>query len=147
MLAKLPVFLALNNGELNGGVEFKEGPLAILLLFALRRSFILETSTSPVQGDLVQVSDDFNNILPDDFYDLGPYIVDSGEVMFVWYGWTRRNSVHESGVNCFSEEAVKSNLSELCSLGSIKQLAIAMSCIEAPFVFSEINTETAAAFF
>jgi len=47
----------------------------------------------------------------------------------------------------YIEIASRNGFSEVCTLSSINQIAIDMGCIEAPIVFSEIDTEIEPAFF
>lgn len=61
----LPTFEALIAGKRNGGAEATEGPLAILLLFGLRR-YLTELGGSAA----MQIADDENELLPERFADI-----------------------------------------------------------------------------
>ena len=116
-LQKLPVFNTLNQCKLNGGAEYTEGPLALLLLFALRRHF-RELNRISISDDLVHLADDNNNLVPDKFSDLEHYIEDMSQA-----------------ANDYYPEDV------------IKDIAIAMGCMNAPINLSSLTTGTKAAFF
>lgn len=139
-LKELPIFQSLKQGNTSGGAEMSEGPLAILLLFALRRYFKLNQNLA-VAGDLIQIADDNNNMLPTDFEELGELVMESCVALFADMGCLNVDLTIDK------EAAQKNNVQHYISLSNIKQLAIAMGCMEAPIDLTVIQTETKAAFF
>ena len=139
-LKDLPVYASLQQGELSGGAEMSEGPLAILLLFALRRYFKTQSGLI-VSGDLVQIADDSNNMLPDCFDDLSDLVMESCVALFEHAGYLNDD------LTINQEAARKNNVQHYVSLSNIRQLAIAMGCIEAPIDLTVIPTDTTAAYF
>lgn len=139
-LKELPLFQSLQQGDTSGGVEMSEGPLAVLLLFALRRYFKLHDDL-PVAGDLIQIADDNNNMLPTNFDEMGEIVMESCVAMFA------DTDCLNDDLTINQEAVRKNNVQHYISLSNIKQLAIAMSCMEAPIDLTIIRTETKAAFF
>ena len=117
-----------------------EGPLAILLLFALRRYFKTQSGLT-VSGDLVQIADDSNNMLPDSFDDLSDLVMEGCVALFDHAGYLNDD------LTINQEAARKDNVQHYVSLSNIRQLAIAMGCIEAPIDLTVIPTDTTAAYF
>lgn len=139
-LKALPIFHELQQGTLSGGVEMSEGPLAVLLLFAFRR-YLKANDDLIVAGDLVQIADDNNNLLPDCFDDLGELVVESCVALFAHCGYLNFDLTIDQ------EATRKNNVQHYVSLSNIRQLAIAMGCIDAPIDLTIISTETTAAYF
>ena len=123
-LVELDVFKSLYKGNLNGGAEYQEGPMGILLLFALRRRFDCYST----YRDAIQLADDNINVIPESFDDIGSYI-------------------EESMIASVSVAALEWQATSSDKLDAVKQLAIAMGCIEAPINLAVIQTDTKAAFF
>ena len=145
-LKQLSVYKSLYDGELSGGVEFSEGPLGLLLLFGLRRYF-QDFDRSPVSGNLVQIADDNNNILPDRFSELGDYIEECCEDFFNSNGWLGKGQVLIDGTKRLQVVGKVYGFEHYTSITEIKQLAIAMGCIDAPIDLTVIQTEKKAAYF
>lgn len=118
-LKSLPLFKNLHDAKLSGGVEYEEGPLAILLLFALRQFCNTNWIGNRDTGDLIQIADDNNNLLPHQFEALEPYII----------------------------EADQGKTPPYLSLKAITSIAVAMGCISAPIDLTALQTSTRAAFF
>lgn len=72
-LTTLPTFEALISGKRNGGAEATEGPLAILMLFGLRR--YLTKLGGPTS---MQIADDENELLPERFADIETVLQSAG---------------------------------------------------------------------
>ncbi len=117
-IKSLPLYQNLLGAKINGGVEFKEGPLAILFLFALR-CFCNNKWTRNQDGDLVQIADDDNNLLSHEFEAIEPYIIASSKEVDSPYS----------------------------SLQAVNSIAIALGCKSAPINLSVMQTNTRAAFF
>jgi len=139
-LKELSVYKSLKQGDMSGGAEMSEGPLAVLLLFALRRYF-KTTSGLAVTGDLVQIADDSNNMLPDCFDDLSDLVMESCVALFDHAGYLNDD------LTINQEAARKNNVQHYVSFSNIRQLAIAMGCIEAPIDLTVIPSNTTAAYF
>ncbi|UZE97261.1 hypothetical protein [Alkalimarinus alittae] len=138
-LQATPVYKLLQFGNSNGCAEYKEGPLGVLLLFALRRYFQEKVEHLFHSGGLVQIADDNNNMLPDRFEDLGDYITDSCRQLFNELGFDDEMFILPT--------AKPVGMEHYSSIKTIKQLAIAMGCINAPIDLSVLQIETKAAFF
>lgn len=121
-LVELDVYKSLYMGNLSDGAEYQEGPMGILLLFALRRHFLSEGDAA------VQLADDSINEFPESFDDIGSYI-------------------EESMIASVNVAALEWQITSSDKLDAVKQLAIAMGCIEAPINLAVIQAETKAAFF
>lgn len=145
-LTQLHIYKSLYKGELSGGTELSEGPLAILLLFGLRR-YLNDMSNSPVSGDLVQIVDDSNNMLPERFEGVGDYIEECCEDFFVSNGWMSKGQVLLDGTKRLLVVAKVNGFEHYTSVTTINKLAIAMGCIDAPIDLNEIETDKKAAFF
>lgn len=145
-LKQLSIYNSLYNGELSGGVEFSEGPLGLLLLFGLRRYF-QDFDLPPISGDLVQIADDSNNILPDRFGALGDYVTECCENFFVSNGWLSKGQVLVDGTERLQVVGKVYGFEHYTSITEIKQLAIAMGCIDAPIDLTVIQTDHKAAYF
>lgn len=118
-LTSTPLYKNLHDAKLSGGVEYEEGPLAILLLFALRRFCNTKWIGNQETGDLIQIADDNNNLLPHQFEALAPYI--------------KASSIERTP--------------SYSPLNAITDIAIAMGCISAPVNLTALQTSTKAAFF
>jgi len=140
ILASTSVYRALLENERNGGVEYQEGPLAILLLFSLRRYVRDKFYLSPKDSDLVQIADDFNELLPMNAYDIDNYLMETCKAWFISKGWMKE------GENLI--ESTKGNGKQhYVSMSALQNLAIAMGCIDAPINLTEIESDIKAAFF
>ncbi|QFT57104.1 hypothetical protein [Microbulbifer sp. THAF38] len=145
-LKKLPIFLVLQDGKTSGGADYKEGPLALMLLFGLRR-YLNDIAGSSETAELMQIANDANELLPERFAQIEQYIEMFCESMFISNGWmSDRTSVvnWKEYVDCVARQY---GLSHYTSITGIKSLAIAMGCIDAPIDLMVIHTETKAAFF
>ncbi len=116
-------YLEISSHERQGSVEFKEGPLALLLMFGLRR--FIENEETLNNGGKVQLADDAGNMVPDDFDLLKP-------------------AFKASNAEFLAEDRGSTGF---ILMDDIKQYAIALGCIDAPLDLSAISTETRAAFF
>lgn len=145
-LKQLPVFKALSTDSNSGGAEYSEGPLAVLLLFGLRR-FVNEKAGPNGSAEFVQIADDSNNLLPDRLEHLGKYIEETCIELFVSNGWASLSDNLHSESYLFETLAIKHDLQHYTSIPAIKKLAILMGCIDAPIDLAVIRTETKAAFF
>lgn len=150
-LKQLPVFLALHDGKISGGADYKEGPLALMLLFGLRR-YLNDIAGSSESAELMQIANDANELLPERFAQIEGYVEMFCESMFINNGWmTDRVSILSSFTGNWKEYvdgvAKKHNLFHYISKTGIKHLAIAMGCIDAPIDLTVLRTETKAAFF
>lgn len=145
----LPVTRALYNGAENGGAEYCEGPLALLLLFALRRHFREpgEVAGSPEMYPYFQVSDDSNNLLPDDFDDLGAYIMEMCEAWLTEIGKIEDGASLEKGDSAVLEAAASFGVSHYTSVKSIEKIATVMGCIDPRIDLSATPTKVENAFF
>lgn len=144
----LPVYRELYNGTKNSGAEYSEGPLALLLLFALRRHFRGSASPSDYSGgELFQVSDDSNNLLPDDFDDLGAYLMEMCEAWLVRLNRLEEGASLTSGDSVVFEAAKAVDASHYTSVKSIEKIATAMGCLEARIDLSATPTKVENAFF
>ncbi|MCG8613792.1 MAG: hypothetical protein MI864_25055 [Pseudomonadales bacterium] len=156
-LKELPIFEQLYEGKMSGGAEYKEGPLAVLLLFGLRR-YLNDIAELPASVDFVQIADDSNTMLPSRFADLDDYIIKTCIELFSANGWLKGYEnihwpTHLDGLQALvcqrsiHEVAEKMGIEYYTSLSAIKQLAIAMGCIDAPIDLTVIRTDKKAAFF
>jgi hypothetical protein len=118
-LVALPVYESLLQGKRNGGAELSEGPLAVLLLFALRRHLRF-TAFGAMAVDRVQIADDNNALLTDKFEELFELFKTGKEYEEM------RHSVSPS---------------------DFKKYAIAIGACEAPVDLISIQSDTKAAFF
>ena len=118
-LEQLPVFQSIYHGKHSGGAEISEGPLALLLLFALRRHF-LETASADTSSELVQIADDNNQILTTRFDEL---------------------------LELFASGSDYAELRKHCSVSDFIKYGIALGACEAPVDLNAINSDTKAAFF
>lgn len=114
------VFKVLQSDERQGEIEFREGPMALLLIQGLRRSV-----TKAGGGDIL-IADDVGNMVTTDLAFMETIVA------------TANHEYLESG------NGQKEHYS---SLKAIKPYAIALGCMDAPVNLSVIKTDTAAAFF
>lgn len=119
-LASLPVFKSLSQGQRTGGAELSEGPLAVLLLFALRRHLREQRPAADLSFDPSEIADDNNELLPDSF-----------EQLF----------------EQFSSEKEYQDMRKACPPSDFRKYAIALGAIEAPIDLIAIQSDTKAAFF
>ncbi|PCJ88342.1 MAG: hypothetical protein COA54_03505 [Thiotrichaceae bacterium] len=140
ILVELPIFKALRQGDKNGGAELSEGPLGIFLIFALRR-YMRDEGFIPGTNDFIQLADDNNDILLNDFDFLGDLIVESS-VAFL-----EVNQCINDDKSVNHDKVREKHLNRFLSLSATKELAIAMGCIEAPIDLTVIPTDTTAAYF
>lgn len=144
----LPVYRALYNGTKNSGAEYSEGPLALLLLFALRRHFRGPGSPSDNSGgELFQVSDDSNNLLPDDFDDLGAYVIEMCEAWLIRLNRLEEGASLAEGDDAILEAAKTVEASHYASVKTIEKIATVMGCIEPRIDLSATPTKVENAFF
>lgn len=146
-LESLSVYQDLLNSEFSSGAELKEGPLGVLLLFSLRRYFKGLEKDWVASPSLVQIADDNNQMLPDDFEDLEDFVRESCESYFVANGWMKPGDTSKHGEIHLVSIGVREGLDQYTSLKAIKTLAMAMGCFEQPIDLSVIETEQKAAFF
>lgn len=144
-LIQLPTYKALNAGKKSGGADYSEGPLALLLLFGLRR-YLNDVAGFSVSTEIMQIASDESELLSERFSDLDAYVRSFAISLFEHNGWLNdRTSAdwkeYVDGV------ARQHNLSHYTSVTGIKPLAILMGCIDAPIDLTAIRTETKAAFF
>jgi len=140
ILVELPIFKALRQGDKNGGAELSEGPLGIFLMFALRR-YMRDEGFIPGTNDFIQLAEDNNDTLSNDFDFLGDLIVESS-VAFLDVNQCIND---DKSVN--HDTIREKHLNRFLSLSATKELAIAMNCIEAPVNLQAIASETRASFF
>ena len=140
ILVELPIFKALKQGDKNGGADLSEGPLGIFLLFALRRH-MRDEGLIPGTNDFIQLADDNNETVSNDFDLLGDLIVESS-VAFIDVNQCIND---DKSVN--HDKVREKHLNRFLSLSATKELAIAMNCIEAPVNLQAIASETRASFF
>lgn len=145
-LQQLSIFKALSTDSNNGGAEYSEGPLAVLLLFGLRR-YVNQIAGPNGSAEFVQIADDSNNLLPDRLELLGKYIEETCIEFFVSNGWADSTDNLHSESYLFETLAIKHSVQHYTSIPAIKKLAILMGCIDAPIDLAIIRTETKAAFF
>ena len=143
-LKGLPTYQNLYEGNKKGGTEYQEGPLAVLLLFGLRR-YLMEFTNPDASVCLLQLVDDSNQHLPPRFEAMGEYIEKFCISLFAKNGWYAESDSDQNNLTEFI--AKQQGLEHYLSIVSIKPLAIAMGCIDMPIDLSVINTETKAAFF
>lgn len=119
-LASLPVFKSLLGGSHSGGAELSEGPLAILLLFALRRHLTEQGPSASLSFAPIEIVDDDNTLLTDSFDELAEL-----------YGTSKEFS----------------DMRQSCPTADFRKYAIALGAIEAPIDLTVIESNTKAAFF
>lgn len=119
-LASLPVFKSLLSGSHSGGAELSEGPLAILLLFALRRHLTEQGPSASLSFAPIEIVDDDNTLLTDSFDELAEL-----------YGTSKEFS----------------DMRQSCPTADFRKYAIALGAIEAPIDLTVIESNTKAAFF
>lgn len=119
-LASLPVFKSLLSGSHSGGAELSEGPLAILLLFALRRHLTEQSPSASLSFAPIEIVDDDNTLLTDSFDELAEL-----------YGASKEFS----------------DMRKICPPADFRKYAIALGAIEAPIDLTVIESNTKAAFF
>jgi len=140
ILVSLPIFKALRQGNKNGGAEMSEGPLGILLLFALRKHFQVD-GLMPGADDFIRLADDNSVIMPNDFHAFSDLIVESC-VAFL----ESHHCVRQDGSTDF-ELVQRKGFQRFASLAATKELAIAMGCMEAPINLLAIASDRRASFF
>lgn len=119
-LASLPVFKNLLSGCHSGGAEVSEGPLALLLLFALRRHLTEQSPSASLSFAPIEIVDDDNTLLTDSFDELAEL-----------YGASKEFS----------------DMRKSCPPADFRKYAIALGAIEAPIDLTVIESNTKAAFF
>jgi len=139
-LKKLPIFLALQEGKMCGGVDYKEGPLALMLLFGLRR-YLKDVAFD--EPDLMHIANDMDELLPERFADITHYVEMFCESLFTANGWMS-NQAPKASIDGIAQQY---DLSHYTSKTGIQSLSIAMGCIDAPIDLTVIRTEKKAAFF
>jgi hypothetical protein len=144
-LIQLPTYKALYAGKKSGGADYTEGPLALLLLFGLRR-YLNDVAGSPVSEEIMQIANDGSELLPERFADIGDYVRSYAIGLFEHNGWFG-NRTSGDWMEYVDGVAKQHNLSHYTSVAGIKPLAITMGCIDAPIDLAVIRTETKAAFF
>lgn len=144
-LIQLPTYKALYAGKKSGGADYTEGPLALLLLFGLRR-YLNDVAGPPVSEEIMQIANDGSELLPERFADIGDYVRSYAIGLFEHNGWLG-NRTSGDWMEYVDGVAKQHNLSHYTSLAGIKPLAITMGCIDAPIDLAVIRTETKAAFF
>lgn len=144
-LIQLPTYKALYAGKKSGGADYTEGPLALLLLFGLRR-YLKNVAGSPLFTEIMQIASDGSELLPERFADIEDYVRSYAIGLFEHNGWlgNRTNGDWEEYVDGVAKQHL---LSHYTSVAGIKPLAIAMGCIDAPIDLAFIRTQTKAAFF
>lgn len=136
----LPTLRNLLDGELTGGGELQEGPFLVLLLFAMRRHFRIGVDPQSSTADLFSVANDDNEVLPDRYDDLGGSIRTAAESMLRHMGWYLDHEDIEVTLK-------KHGIGYYYSTEGLKDLAIAIGCMEAPVDLSGIETDIPSAYF
>ena len=144
-LIQLPTYKALYAGKKSGGADYMEGPLALLLLFGLRR-YLNDVAGSPLSTEIMQIANDGSELLPERFADIEDYVRSYAIGLFEHNGWFG-NRTSGDWKEYVDGVARQHNLSHYTSVIGIKPLAIVMGCIDAPIDLTVIRTETKAAFF
>lgn len=144
-LIQLPTYKALYAGKKSGGADYTEGPLALLLLFGLRR-YLNDVAGSPLSTEIMQIANDGSELLPERFADIEDYVRSYAIGLFEHNGWFG-NRTSGDWKEYVDGVAGQHNLSHYTSVTGIKPLAIMMGCIDAPIDLTVIRTETKAAFF
>tara|TARA_Y100001970_G_scaffold26957_1_gene32594 strand:- start:7709 stop:8533 length:825 start_codon:yes stop_codon:yes gene_type:complete len=144
-LIQLPTYKALYAGKKSGGADYTEGPLALLLLFGLRR-YLNDVAGSPLSTEIMQIANDGSELLPERFADIEDYVRSYAIGLFEHNGWFG-NRTSGDWKEYVDGVARQHNLSHYTSVIGIKPLAIVMGCIDAPIDLTVIRTETKAAFF
>ncbi len=145
-LVDLPVYKHLFKGQ-NCGADISEGPLALLLLFALRLHFNEKCLRENGEENAVQVVDDDNTILPDRFDQLGEYLSETFEAFCIFHGWIKKGDVLKYGQNLLLDTAKKMNMESHTSAQGIKSIAIAMGCLPGYVDLSNVKSVVASAYF
>lgn len=78
-LVSLAVYQDLSLGKLNGGSDYKDGPLGLLLLFGMRRYF------KAVSNERIMLADDDTKMLSERYEDIGPLITKISEYSNHWF--------------------------------------------------------------
>lgn len=85
-LIQLPTYKALYAGKKIGGADYTEGPLALMLLFGLRR-YLKDVAGSPLSTEIMQIADDESEPLPERFADIEDYVRSCAIGLFEHNGW------------------------------------------------------------
>lgn len=145
---QLPTFTNLYEGKRNGGSEYLEGPLAVFLLFGLRRYLNDIADKDSSSDELVQIADDSNSMLPHRFSNLGVHLAKAFMALGNEQGWhVNRLLVEEFHKEYIDEIAEKHDLKHYTMVTATNPLAIAMGCIDEPINLAVIRTDKKAAFF
>lgn len=146
ILQSLTLYKDLKQELISGSHEFTGGPLGVLLLHSLRRHFSDRTLNSE-KSSLIDIADDYNNLLPDRFDDLNDYIFDSCASYLELMGYMSKTERSLLGDEHVLDVAKKHGVEHFTSVKNIKELAIAMGCINAPIDLSAIRPDQQSAFF
>lgn len=144
-LIQLPTYKALYAGKKSGGADFTEGPLALLLLFGLRR-YLYDIAGSSGSTEIMQIANDGGGLLPERFTSIDAYVRTYTTGLFEHNQWLN-NRTSGDWNEYVDGVARQHNLLHYTSLTGIKPLAIMMGCIDAPIDLTVIRSERKAAFF
>lgn len=144
-LIQLPTYKALYAGKKSGGADYTEGPLALLLLFGLRR-YLNDIAGFSGSSEIMQIANDASELLPERFANIEAYVRSYAIGLFEHNGWLN-NRTSADWKEYVDGVARQHNLPHYTSITGIKPLAIMMGCIDAPIDLTAIRTETKAAFF
>lgn len=146
---QLSTFTNLYEGKRNGGSEYLEGPLAVFLLFGLRRYLNDIADKDSSSDELIQIADDSNSMLPHRFSNLGVHLAKAFIALGNEQGWFGSNDLHDYDLRgeLLDELAEKHDLKHYTMVTATNPLAIAMGCIDEPINLAVIRTDKKAAFF
>lgn len=142
-LINLPVFKRLMTSMMGWGVEFTEGPLALLLLFALRANFNQKSGL----GSAFEVCDDSGTLLPDSFEQLDQYLDEFLDAYCIANGWHSEGDYLVKGKIILNESATKFGREMFISIEKIRPFALTMGCMPGYFDLSLLESTVAPAFF
>lgn len=142
-LVNISLFKELNQGKSNSSVDYKDGPLALLLIYALRTHLNLKYQIT----DAVQVCDDIGRFLPDRFEQLDQYLDEFFDAYCVANGWHRQGDFLLKGKSILLESAALFGREMFTSLEKIRPFAVTMGCLPNYVDLSLVKTSVHSAFF
>ena len=143
-LINLSIFKRLMSDDWgNWAVEYSEGPLALLLIFALRAHLNDKYGVD----NAVQIADDRNLILPKEFEQLDTYLDEFLNAYCIANGWHSDEDFSVKGKSVLCESATSFGREMFVSIERIRPFAVMMGCFPGFVDLSALETNVPAGFF
>jgi hypothetical protein len=145
-LLQLRTFNDLKSGIKSGGADYGEGPLALLLLFGLRRYLNnISNSNSGLRNmDLVSGADNFlTEKFSETADELRAFLIE----MFDRNGWLSDRNPEFDWMDYVQRVARRHGMHHYTSIYHIKTLAVAMGCVDPSINLSELRSALASGYF